>query len=199
MLRHFVVLIGIAAAAPPLVAQREWRLGIEVGATTFSPAVHDTSSPTVYLRPWHPTSYAFRITRTGGTIGYGIGVTLFNGPLGANIEDFVLLQGPEVGAVEVAPEIRWRLTRTRTGATLELGGGPTWTLYSSDGYDPVARLGGQGALTLSFPLNRTIHVALRGDITGTGTIAPDETETAEIRHNDVMWRGRIALGLSFGL
>lgn len=199
MFRHFVVIVGLAAAASPLTAQREWRVGLEVGATTFSPAVHDTSSPSVYFRPWHPTSYALRLTRTGGTIGYGLGLTLFNGPLGANIEDFVLLQGPEVAGFEVAPEIRWRLSRTRTGAMVELGGGPVWTVYSTDGYDPVSRFGGQGALTLSFPLNDAFRVDLRGDLTGTGTIVPDDTATDEIRHEDLMWRGRLALGLSLGL
>jgi hypothetical protein len=196
MFRHLAITVGLVVAAVPLAAQHQWRLGIEVGATTFSPAVHDTSSPTVYLRPWHPTSYALRLTRTGEKIGYGIGMSLFNGPVGANIEDFVMLQGPKVGGFELAPEVRWRFARTGTGATFELGGGPVWTLYATDGYDPVSRFGGQGALTLSLPLGDAFRVDLRGDLTGTGTIAPDDTETDEVRHEDVMWRGRLALGLS---
>lgn len=199
MRRHLVTLLGLVVVASPLAAQQEWRLGVEIGATTFSPAVHDTSDPTVYIRPWHPTSYTLRLTRTGARTGYGVGMTLFNGPLGANIEDFVMLQGPTVGGFEVAPEVRWRFIKTRTSATVELGGGPVWMLYATDGYDPVSRFGGQGALTLSFPLSEAFHVSFRGDLTGTGTIVPDDTETDQVRHDAVMWRGRIALGLSLGL
>jgi hypothetical protein len=177
-------------------AQAEWRLTFDVGATTFSSAAHDTSTPAVHLRPWHPTTFSLRATRDAGALGFGVTLGVSNGPLGANIEDFVLLDGGNMLLIELSPEVRYRLATTAGGAALHLSAGPLFDLWTPQGDETRAVWGGIGGLTLSLPLAGSWLVDVRGDLAVTGSLLTEEEETPSLTRENTMRRGRLALGLS---
>lgn len=197
MIRTFGIAMLIATVtAGPVAAQAEWRLTLDVGATSFSSAAHDTSDPAVNLRPWRPTTFSLRATRDVGKIGFGVTLGLSNGPLGANIDDFVLLDGGNALLIEFAPELRYRMVSSRSGVSLHLSAGPLVDAWSPQGADPRTTFGGIGGLTLSLPLAGEWLVDIRGDLAVTGSLLTEEEETPALIRESTMRRGRVALGVT---
>jgi hypothetical protein len=193
--------IGIAAlsatlTAGPALAQAEWRLTLDAGTTTFSAAAYDTSTPAVHIRPWRPTIVSLRATRDAGKIGFGMTLGLSNGPLGVDIEDFVLLDGGNALLIEFTPELRYRLAATGGGAALHLSAGPLVDIWTPQGDDTRTVFGGIGGLTLSLPLAGDWLVDVRGDLAVTGSLLTEEEETAALTRESTMRRGRLALGIT---
>jgi hypothetical protein len=197
MIRTFGIAMLVAmATAGPVRAQAEWRLTLEAGATTFSSAAHDTSTPAVHLRPWRPTTFSLRATRDHGRLGFGVTLGVSNGPLGVNIEDFVLLDGSRLLLFELSPEVRYRLAATGGGESLHLSAGPILDFWTPEGDDPRTAFGGIGGLTLSLPLAGDWLVDVRGDLAVTGSLLTEEEETPALTRESTMRRGRLALGIT---
>jgi hypothetical protein len=177
-------------------AQSDWRLTLDAGATTFSAAAHDTSTPTVELRPWRPTTFSLRVTRDAGKLGFGFTLGLSKGPLGVDVEDFVLLDGGKAMLIEVAPEVRYRLAELSGGGALHLSAGPIADFWSPDGGDTRTLIGGIGGLTISLPLAGNWLVDVRGDLAVTGSLLTEEEEDPGLIRESTMRRGRLALGIT---
>jgi len=193
--------LGIAAliatvVTGPVTGQAEWRLTLDVGATTFSSAAHDTSTPDVNLRPWRPTTFSLRATRDVGKVGIGMALGLSNGPLAANIDDFVLMDGGNMLLIEFSPEVRYRLVASNSGVSLHLSAGPLIDVWTPQGDDTRTVFGGIGGLTLSLPLAGEWLVDVRGDLAVTGSLLTEEEETPALIRESTMRRGRVALGIT---
>jgi hypothetical protein len=190
------VVLLVAATAGRVDAQADWRLTLDVGATTFSSAAHDTSTPAVNIRPWRPTTFSLRATRDVGDLGFSMTLGLSNGPLGVNIEDFVLLDGGNALLIELAPEFRYRLVTIVGGASLHLSAGPIVDIWSPQDDDPRTLFGGIGGLTLAFPLAERWLIDIRGDLAVTGSLLTEEEGSPGLIRESTMRRGRVALGIT---
>lgn len=177
-------------------AQSDWRLTLDVGATAFSAAAHDTSADPVQLRPWHPRIYSLRVTRDAGRLGVGMTLGISEGALGVNVQDFAVLDGTNAPLIELAPELRYRLVAIGSGGTLHLSIGPVIDLWMPQDADARTVCGGIGAATLSLPLAGSWLVDVRGDLAVTGSLLTPEEESPELIRESTMRRGRIALGIT---
>lgn len=196
---HRTLWIGVVMLAiitRSLHAQATWRLTLDAGATSFSSAAHDTNPDVTHLRPWHPTIYSIRVSRDAGKFGASLTLAAAGGPLGVNIHDFVLLDGTDLGLIEVAPEFRYRLASTSAGASVHLSAGPVIDVWMPEGEDPRTVYGGIGALTLSLPLAGSWLVDIRGDLAVTQSFITEEEENPGLIRDDTMRRGRVALGIT---
>ena len=100
----------------PLAAQGGWTLSLERGFTTYSEAVHDTSTPPVRLIPWHLGTYSVRVSHDGGRSGFSVALTVANGQMGATVGDVAILPGSGLLLLEAAPELRVRISAASSAA-----------------------------------------------------------------------------------
>lgn len=191
------VLILLAAAVPSTAsAQAGWHLTLERGSTTFSAAAHDTSADQVQVRPWHPATYTFRLVRESRRLGFGVALTYSNGPVAANIDDFVLLPGDTQLLIELAPELRYPLIAASSGVTLRIHVGPVVDIWTPSGDDTRTVFGGLGGLTMSFPIAGRWQADLRADVAVTGSnVTKDEASDGIVRE-PTMRRGRLGIGIT---
>ena len=195
ILRSLLMLILTPLA--PLMAQATWHLTLERGMTTFSAEAHDSSTTDrVHLRPWHPTLYALRLTRESGRIGLGLGLGYASAPIAGNIDDFVLLFGDRERLFEIAPEVRYRVGTTSSGAALRFHLGPVIDLWTPDGADTRTVLGAVGGATLTMPLGARWSVDVRTDVGITGATVTAEEASPEVIRASTVRRGRLALGIT---
>ncbi len=196
MRRITTTLICLTSLGGTLAAQERWTLTIERGFTSYSMAAHDTSTPQVRVLPWHPAVYTVRLAREGGRIGVAVSLGAAGGELAGTSEDVVVLPGAGLGLLEVAPEMRLRLTTLATGAELVAHAGPVLDLWLPEGDDARAAYGGIAGATLLAPITRRWKVSIRTDVTITGSeVTKAETSDALIRAR-TMRRGRLALGIT---
>ena len=197
MIRALLTLaILVAVMIGRAQAQADWRLTLDAGATSYSAAAHDTSADRLEIRPWRPTIFSLRVTRDVRKLGFGMTLGLAVGPLGLNIDDFVLLDGTDELLIELAPEIRYRLAVMPGGGSLHLSAGPVIDIWTPQDEETRTVLGGIGGVTLSLPLAGSWLVDVRGDLAITGSLLTEEDESAEIIRESTMRRGRIALGIT---
>ncbi|MBW8771777.1 MAG: hypothetical protein JF590_00560, partial [Gemmatimonadetes bacterium] len=179
-----------------LRAQHRWSVTLERGSTTYSMAAHDTSTPEVRVVPWHPGAWTVRVARDGARTGYALALTAANGQVGATIGDAVILPGVGLLLLEVAPEVRRRLTTSATGATLVVHLGPVVDIWAPQGDDVRTASGAMGGLTLALPVAGRWQAAIRADLAVTGSEATRAEESASIKRARTMRRGRLALGIT---
>ena len=196
MRRLLLVLLISAIFARPATAQSGWALTFERGATAFSAAAHDTSTPQIRLTPWHPGLYSLRLARNGERMGaalaLGYGVSDFGGSVG----DIVVLPGSRLAIMEVAPECSYRISTTPLGAALRVHAGPVLDLWYPSGGDMRSSLGGLAGASLALPLATRWEVSLRADLAlTTSEVTKDEAGPGLIREGS-MRRGRLAVGLT---
>jgi hypothetical protein len=196
MRRILILLAAMVPCTTRMQAQAEWRLTFDAGATTFSAAAHDTSADQVNIRPWRPTTFSLRLTRDAGKLGAGLTLGVSNGPVGVNIDDFVLMDGFQALLIELAPEIRYRLASIPGGGGLHLSAGPVVDIWTPQDDDTRTVYGGIGALTLSLPLAGSWLVDIRGDLAVTGSLLTEEEGGPGLVRESTMRRGRVALGIT---
>ncbi len=178
-------------------AQASWHLTFERAATTFSAEAHDSSTTDrVHIRPWHPTIYSLRLIRQAGRLGIGVGIGYSSAAVAGNIGDFVLQLGDRERLVELAPELRYRLGATATGASWILHAGPLLDIWTPEGGDGRTVWGAAAGATLAIPIGTRWAVDVRTDFGITAaTVTEAETSAELIRENSVR-RGRLALGIT---
>jgi hypothetical protein len=179
-----------------LAAQGKWSLSFERGFTTFSETAHDTSTPPVRAIPWHPASYTLRLARDGEKLGLGFALTAASGQLAGKVGDFVVLPGANLKLVEFAPELRWRLTSTSSGAAFIGHAGPVVDIWAPEGDDVRAAYGGVGGVTLALPITARWSAVIRADLAVTGSEATRDEASDQIKRARTMRRGRLALGIT---
>src|SRR5437868_3535689 len=126
----------------PLAAQGGWTLSLERGFTTYSEAVHDTSTPPVRLIPWHLGTYSVRVSHDGGRSGFSVALTVANGQMGATVGDVAILPGSGLLLLEAAPELRVRISAASSGARLIGHAGPILDIWAPQGDDVRTAYGG---------------------------------------------------------
>jgi hypothetical protein len=149
----------------------------------------------VRLLPWQSGSYTLRLSRDGDRLGFGLGITAAAGQLAGQIGDVVILPGAGLLLLEAAPELRWRLATSSTGALLLGHAGPVLDLWAPEGDDVRAAFGGSGGVTLALPVTGRWSATIRADLTVTGSEVTRDEASAEIRRANTMRRGRLALGI----
>lgn len=183
-------------APTTMVAQARWSLGVEVGGTTYSAAAHDTSVDQVHLRPGYPTIYTVRLARESDRFGVALGVGFASSEWAVNIDDFRILTGDGLALFEIAPEVSARIARTSAGATLRVHTGPIFDVWVPSGEDPRQRLGAQLGLALALPLAQAWKVTIRSDMALSRSFLNEDEESAAVRRDGTMRRGRLALGIT---
>ena len=196
MRRLLIVLLLPAILARPATAQSGWTLTFERGATAFSAAAHDTSTPQIRLVPWHPALYSLRIARAGDRAGFALALSYGTGDLGARIEDAAILPGLGLSVLEVAPELTYRVATTSRGAALRIHAGPVLDAWYPTGDAMRTAFGGLAGATLALPLAGRWEISLRADLAvTTSEVTRDEAGPGLIREG-TMRRGRLAAGLT---
>ena len=198
MIRLYLPVLAAALGLPAtLSAQADWRLTLDLGATRFSAQVHDSSSTDrVFVRPWRPTMYTARVTRETGRLGLGLGLGYAKAPVAGNIDDFVLMLGDEERLIEIAPELRYLVGTTTSGAALRLHFGPVLDIWTPDGAETRSAWGALGGASLELPLAGAWGVEIRADLAVTQSNITDEETSAEIIREPTLRRGRLALGVT---
>lgn len=183
-------------AAPPAAAQTTWRLSAEIGRTSYSWAVRDTSADPVSLRPWHPSIWSLRLARDARRFGLAFTFGFAFGAEGGTVADFTILPGTDLNLAEFAPEVRYLLHRTTTGAELRVHAGPVADIWWPTAATARMRLGAQAGGEFSLPYSERWAVTLRGDAAITPTYVSKEEAGTELRRPSSMRRARIGIGVT---
>lgn len=180
----------------PLAAQggSPARLTLEIAQPGFAGGISDTATPRTYVRPLTPRMYTLRYTR--GWLG--VGLTLATAATELSQAGVALLLKSDITVAEFAPEVRWPLWRNGSGTELRVHAGPTFALWSTNGYGQVGRIGAQAGASLHLPVSGRWGIGIRGDVTLSDTqVASDRLDPDLSNHP--LWRTRIGLGLSYRL
>lgn len=196
MRRIAIIIAGLACLTGELSAQHRWTMTIERGFSTYSMAAHDTSTPQIRVGPWHPATYTVRVSHDGAGIGYGVALAVANGKVGATVDGSVFVPSPGLLLLELAPELRRRLTISPSGATLIGHLGPVLDVWAPQGDDVRTAYGAMGGMTLDLPISGRWSAAIRADLTVTGSEATKAEESDAIKRAKTMRRGRLALGIT---
>src|SRR6478736_7036588 len=193
-----VLTVGLLCSlmATTLPAQSEWQATIEVGSTSFSSAAHDTNNPATNVHASLDGMYTLRFTRETLRSGIAIALSYSSGFFEGYVENFSVVPGDGIQLVEIAPEGRFAVGRTSTGATLWVHAGPVFDFWSVGGNDPNSRIGGLAGATLALPLSPRWRVDVRGDFAISASYADKEEEGPNLIRPSTMRRGRIALGIT---
>lgn len=195
-MRSIFSLTLFAILCPPAAAaQSSWHLSAEIGKTSYSWAVRDTGADPVSVRPWHPSIWSLRFARDSRRMGIALTVGFASGQEGGSIGDFAILPGTDLNLVEFAPEVRYLLHRTATGAELRLHAGPLADIWWPSGADGRTRFGGLLGGECSLPYSERWAVTLRGDAAITPTYVSDE-EAGGLHRPSSMRRVRFGLGVT---
>lgn len=169
-------------------------LTFEVAAPGFRGGITDTSTPPIHVRPYTPRMYTVRYTN--GWFGFGLEVGMARSELKQN--DLALVAPIRIAISGFAPEYRFPLWRNEAGIALIGHLGPTLTVWSTDGYGNVARIGGLAGATLLIPLAGRLSAAVRGDLGVSDAHIPDLLLDPDLSSH-ALWRTRFGLGLSYQL
>lgn len=194
--RLFIPLLACLAWPDLAAGQARWTLTAELGATTFSSAAHDTSSPPFQLRAFRPISYSLRLTREGRRVGMALGLSYLPSALAGTVEEIAFVQGGQLELFEIAPEVRWILGTTSAGATVVLHTGPIVDVWGVAGGERRLRAGGSVGATLALPLTERWRFDVRSDLALTRSFLTAEEEAPDLTRTKSMRRARLALGLA---
>lgn len=182
--------------APPAAAQATWRLSAEIGKASYSWAVRDTGADPVSLRAWHPSVWSLRLTRDSRRFGVALAAGVAFGQEGGTVADFALLPGTDLNLAEFAPELRYLVHRTGTGAELRLHAGPLVDTWWPTGAEARTRFGAQAGGEFSLPYADHWAVTLRGDAAITPTYVNKEEAGTDLRRPASMRRARFGVGVT---
>jgi hypothetical protein len=179
----------------PLVGQ--WGVGLDLQRSAYGGTSKDTSQgPQSSVRPGEALALTLRLDRRFGRFTVALGLRYARAALQADAEDiYVGLRG-NFSAVEVLPEVRFRVARSGRGATLELYGGPLigrWVFEDVSRAVPGATAGVAG----EFPIFERLALWVRAG----GSVMRSIFEAAELPPEAVRRatrRSEISLGLRYG-
>jgi hypothetical protein len=138
--------------------------------------------------------YTVRYTRGW----FGIGLTLASAATELTQGNVSLLLKSDISLGELAPEVRLPLWRNANGTELRVHAGPTFALWSTNGYDEVGRIGAQAGASLELPLTGRFGASIRGDLAVSNSHIAEQRLDPELS-NHALWRTRIGLGLTYRL
>lgn len=198
-MRAALILLGLGSLVPG-VAGGQWRLGADIGTSTFWGTSQDTSGTTREgsFRPQRPTTLTLRVERRITRVTLGLALSYSNAALvlqtdGPSIfEDGVLMQ------VQAAPEIAVAAAQLSTGASLAIHAGPLVEFWTLEGEEERVRLGGQVGLSLQFPLGRRLASAVNARVGVTPSLFKAGELPSEFERRP-SWRRGVSLGLRYRL
>jgi hypothetical protein len=159
---------GIAGGTPAALSA-QWGVSLEVQRTAFGGTSRDTATDGTHgsFRPAGALAVTARADRRIGRLSVGVGIRY--------VRAAVLLDGPDVfigvqddfAAFEAMPEIRVRIARSSTGASLHGYAGPVIGIWTFSNLGTRAVPGAMGGIAGSFPVmdRLTFWVRVGGGMT----------------------------------
>ena len=197
MRRMLAMALCLAVAPLPRLAA-QWSVALEAAFSYYGGGSRDTAADPTAIRPHHPTLVGLRLDRRLGRLGVGVAAALA-GP-------DVIVENSQAGTIlkdaldlfEIAPEANLVLGRTDGGVAVRVHAGPLIDIWSPDGADTRARVGGHAGLSLEWPLSLRFAGSIRAAAAVTGSLF-DPGELPPGFERRVMWRRSVSLGLGYRL
>jgi hypothetical protein len=201
--RRFSIVLSVVTivSCSPLFGQ--WRVGVEVGATSFWGGSVDTEGNHTSFRPYRPTTFGLGVERQADRYAVGLQVHYAEASLALLGPERAILAEGVFTIVSISPELAFRIATLGPGNELRLHAGPLFERWEITDQDSRTRVGAQGSISLDVPLGGRFG----GVVLASAAVTPSPYEEGELDLGggaptydlQTLWRRSFALGLRYRL
>lgn len=198
--RALVVLAAIIIGSGLVQCVRaQWGIGLELQRAAYGGTSRDTSTggPGGSFRPGSTPAVTFRLDRRFGRTAVGLGVRYSRSSVLLDTRDLFVGIHNELATVEFAPEIRVRIARAHSGASLDLYGGPVVGVSMLKDHDTRVVSGAIAGVAGEFPLFDRLALLVRAGGGLTRSVFQDGELPPEFERHTTR-RSEIGFGLRYG-